>query len=238
MPAALVVMAKAPVAGRSKTRLCPPLEAAQAATLAEAALADTLQAVAWTPGAARRVLVLDGAPGPWLPDGFEVVAQRGDGLGERLAHAVTAVGEPLLMVGMDTPQVTRAQLAGALERLDDPAIDAVLGPTPDGGYCAIGLAAADPAVFDGVPMSTARTGASQRARLEELGLRTGRLETLRDVDTFEDAVAVATLAPWTRFAATLERLLVTGGPGASRSPSRSRRRARPARGAARRAPPW
>ncbi len=210
MPAALVVIAKAPVAGQSKTRLCPPLSPEQAATLAEAALADTLQAVAWTPGAARRVLVLDGEPGPWLPEGFDVVAQRGGAFGERLANAVRDVGEPLLMVGMDTPQLTRAQLAGALERLDDPDVDAVLGPTPDGGYWAIGLARADPGVFDGVPMSTPETGAEQRARLEQLGLRTAPLEALRDVDTFADAAAVATLAPWTRFAATLELLGVTG----------------------------
>ena len=210
MPATLVVIAKAPVAGQSKTRLCPPLDPQQAATLAEAALADTLQAVAWTPGVARRVLVLDGEPGPWLPDGFELIAQRGSRFGERLANAVHDVGEALLMVGMDTPQLTRAQLAGALERLDEPAVDAVLGPTPDGGYWAIGLAAPDPTVFDDVPMSTAQTGAAQRARLDALGLRTARLQTLRDVDTFEDAIAVATHAPWTRFAATLERLLVTG----------------------------
>jgi len=210
MPAALVVVAKAPVAGRSKTRLCPPLDPQQAATLAQAALADTLLAVAWTPGATRRVLVLDGAPGPWLPEGFEVVAQRGDAFGERLANAVRDVGEPLLMVGMDTPQLTRAQLAGALQRLDDPAVDAVLGPTPDGGYWAIGLSVADPSVFDGVPMSTPETGGAQRARLEALGLRTAQLEPLRDVDTFDDALAVATLAPWTRFAATLELLGVTG----------------------------
>lgn len=210
MPAALVVIAKAPVAGLSKTRLCPPLDPQQAATLAEAALADTLQAVAWTPGAARRVLVLDGEPGPWLPDGFELIAQRGTAFGERLAHAVHDVGEALLMLGMDTPQVTRSQLAGALERLDGPAVDALLGPTSDGGYWAIGLAAPDPSVFDDVPMSTSQTGAAQRARLDALGLRTARLETLRDVDTFEDAIAVATLAPWTRFAATLELLGVTG----------------------------
>lgn len=210
MSAALVVIAKAPAAGQSKTRLCPPLEPEQAATLAEAALADTLQAVAWTPGATRRVLVLDGEPGPWLPDGFELIAQRGTGFGERLANAVHDVGEALLIVGMDTPQLTRAQLAGALERLAAPAVDAVLGPTSDGGYWAIGLSAPDPSVFDDVPMSTPQTGAAQQARLDALGLRTGRLETLRDVDTFEDAVAVATLAPWTRFAATLELLGVTG----------------------------
>jgi rSAM/selenodomain-associated transferase 1 len=209
MSAALVVMAKAPVAGRSKTRLCPPLDHVQAATLAAAALADTLQAVAWTP-AARRVLVLDGEPGPWLPDGFELIAQRGRELGERLQNAVRDVGGALLVVGMDTPQLTRALLADALRRLDDPAIDAVLGPTADGGYWTIGLARADPAVFDGVAMSTDRTGAAQRARLEELGLRTATLPALRDVDTFQDATAVAALAPWTRFAATLELLGVTG----------------------------
>ena len=150
------------------------------------------------------MLVLDGTPGPWLPDGFDVIAQRGEAFGERLANAVRDVGEPLLVVGMDTPQLTRAQLAGALERLDEPGVDAVLGPTPDGGYWAIGLSAPDPVVFDGVPMSTPHTGAAQRARLSELGLRTELLAPLRDVDTFDDAVAVAALAPWTRFAAMLE----------------------------------
>lgn len=201
-------MAKAPVAGRAKTRLCPPLSPAQAATLAEAALADTLQAVAWTP-AARRIVALDGAPGAWLPDGFELIAQRGATLGERLAGAVTDVGEPLLLLGMDTPQLTRAHLCRALERLDEPGADAVLGPTPDGGYWTIGLAAPDPRVFDGVPMSSSATAAAQRARLRELGLDVAKLTALRDVDTFDDAVAVAAAAPWTRFAATLE-LLVTG----------------------------
>lgn len=202
-------MAKAPVAGRCKTRLCPPLDHAQAATLAEAALADTLQAVAWTP-ATRRVLALDGDPGPWLPAGFELLTQRGADLGKRLANAVHDVGEPLLVLGMDTPQLTRALLAGALERLDERATDAVLGPTPDGGYWAIGLTEPDPRVFDDVPMSTTRTGAAQRARMTELGLRTAALPALRDVDTWEDATVVAALAPWTRFAATFELLGVTG----------------------------
>ena len=136
-----------------------------------------------------------------------MIAQRGEGLGERLQSAVRDVGGALLVVGMDTPQLTRALLADALERLDEPAIDAVLGPTQDGGYWAIGLAAPDPGVFEGIAMSTPQTGADQRARLAELGLRTAQLATLRDVDTFDDATTVAALAPWTRFAATLELLL-------------------------------
>jgi rSAM/selenodomain-associated transferase 1 len=198
-------MAKAPLPGRVKTRLCPPLDHAQAAALAEAALADTLNAVAWTP-ARRRVLVLDGSPGAWLPAGFEVVAQRGAGLAERLAHATHDVGEPLLFVGMDTPQLTRARLCDALERLAQPGVDAVLGPTTDGGFWTIGLREPDPHVFAGVPMSSAGTGAAQRARLDALGLRTIELQTLRDVDTYDDAVAVAALAPWSQFAATFELL--------------------------------
>jgi rSAM/selenodomain-associated transferase 1 len=205
--AALVVMAKAPLAGSVKTRLCPPLDHAQAAALAEAALADTLAAVAWTP-AHRRVLVLEGEPGPWLPAGFEVLAQRGAGLAERLAQATRDVGAPLLFVGMDTPQLTRALLCDALEQLARPGVDAVLGPTTDGGYWTIGLREPDPRVFAGVPMSTAGTGAAQRARLDALRLRTVELQTLRDVDTYDDAVAVAALAPWSRFAATFELLTV------------------------------
>jgi len=208
MSAVLVVMAKAPLPGRVKTRLCPPLAHAQAAALAEAALADTLEAVSWTP-AARRVIALDGAPGEWLPPGFEVIAQRGSGLAQRLANATRDVGEALLFVGMDTPQITRALLIDAVQRLGGPDFDAVIGPTTDGGYWTIGLREPDPSAFDDVPMSTAGTGAAQRARLKRLGLRSAELEELRDVDTYEDAEAVAALAPWTRFAATFELLGVT-----------------------------
>ena len=205
MSAAVVVMAKSPLPGRVKTRLCPPLQHAQAAALAEAALVDTLNAVAWTP-ARRRVLVLDGSPGPWLPAGFDVVAQRGTGLAECLEHATRDVGEPLLFLGMDTPQLTRALLCDALEQLAQPGVEAVLGPTTDGGFWTIGLREPDPQVFAGVPMSSAGTGAAQRARLDALGLRTIELRALRDVDTYDDAVAVAALAPWSQFAATFELL--------------------------------
>jgi rSAM/selenodomain-associated transferase 1 len=200
--AALVVLAKAPRAGRSKTRLCPPCTPAQAAALARAALADTLDAVLATP-AARRVLVLDGPAGNWVPAGVDVIGQRGDGLDERLAHAFADVGEPALLVGMDTPQVTPADLVDGLARLLAPGTDAVLGPAPDGGYWAIGLRAPDPRAFLGVPMSTARTGRAQLARLRALGLRVALLPARRDVDRIADARAVAALAPGGRFARAL-----------------------------------
>lgn len=203
--AALAVIAKAPVSGRVKTRLCPPCTPDQAAALARAALRDTLAAVAATP-THRRVLVLDGAPGDWVPAGFEVIPQRGEGLAERLTDAFASIDEPTLLVGMDTPQVTPELLIAGTRRLCDGDVDAVQGDATDGGYWAIGLLEPHPAAFAGVPMSVDHTGAAQRAHLAGLGLRVGDLPPLRDVDQIEDAVAVAAAAPEGRFAATLEAL--------------------------------
>ncbi len=208
------MIAKAPVAGRAKTRLCPPLSPAQAAELAEAALCDTLVAVQNTP-AARRVLVLEGPPGDWLPVGIEVIPQRPVGFAERLAGAFEDVGAPAFLIGMDTPQVTTTLLEAALEAIGAPETDAALGLCEDGGYWGIGLRRADGRVFAGVPMSTGRTGECQRLRLGELGLRTAALPTLRDVDRHADAVAVARQAPASRFARALER--AEDGAGADRA---------------------
>lgn len=203
----LIVIAKAPVPGRAKTRLIPDLGEAGAATVAEACLADTLAAVA-DAVAARRVLVLDGAPGEWLPDsGFEVVPQREGGLAARLAGAFEDSGAtPAVLVGMDTPQITGGLLTGAIEKLCEHGVHCVLGPASDGGYWAIGLRASDPRVFDGVPMSADDTAARQRERLAELGLGCAELEQLRDIDTLADARAVAAVAPWTRCASALQGL--------------------------------
>lgn len=207
MAPALIVIAKAPVPGRVKTRLTPPCTRVQAAALACAALQDTLNAAAWASRAGRRVVVLDGEPGPWLPPGFEVIAQRGDGLEERLAAAFEDVGEAALLVGMDTPQVTPALLDAGLTAVTEG--DSAFGAALDGGYWAIGLRRPDPAVFADVPMSSPRTGAVQRARLAILGLRPAILPPLRDVDTIEDAVAVAAEAPDTRFATELSVIAAT-----------------------------
>jgi rSAM/selenodomain-associated transferase 1 len=216
---ALVVIAKAPAPGRSKTRLCPPCTPAQAASLAEAALRDTIAAMAATP-ARRRIVALDGEPDGWLPPGFELHCQRGDGLGERLGHALAAAGGPALVVGMDTPQLSAPLLREAARRLTDPGVDAVLGPALDGGYWTIGLRRPDLGVFSGVPMSSANTCAAQRSRLESLGLRTAFLPPLRDVDTIDDAAAVARAFPNTEFAAALTSL----APALNSRPSPAMRR--------------
>ncbi|WP_217236662.1 DUF2064 domain-containing protein [Streptomyces sp. AC555_RSS877] len=198
----LLVIAKEPRPGRVKTRLTPPFTPREAAALAEASLADTLDAVARTP-ARRRVLVLEGEPGPWLPPGFEVVRQCAGGLDERLAAAFAGCDGPALLIGMDTPQVTPALLT-----VDFADCDAYFGPAEDGGFWALGLTAPDPALLLGVPMSTPSTGAAQRARLA--GLKVRDLPPLRDVDTADDAAVVARAAPGGHFATELARLSATG----------------------------
>ena len=202
----LLVLAKAPVAGRVKTRLCPPFTPPQAAGLAEAALRDTLAAVLQTPAVARTV-VLDGQPGDWLPPSFTVLPQRGEGLDERLAAAYDDAWAqsraPLLLVGMDTPQVTPALLTAAVEQLLVHGTGAVLGLAHDGGWWALGLRRPDASLLLGVPMSTDGTGAAQRARLVAAGLRVTALRALTDVDTAADAREVAAACPASRFAAAL-----------------------------------
>ena len=203
----LIVIAKEPLPGKAKTRLIPDLGEAGAAAVATACLADTLWAVAETP-AARRVLVLDGSPGDWLPDvGFELVPQREGGLAARLAGAFDDSGAaPAVLVGMDTPQINGSLLAASIAMLCAEDTDAVLGPASDGGYWAIGLRESDPEVFAGVPMSEDATGDLQRERLRSLGLRWTELEQLRDVDAIDDARAVAAVAPWTRMAEALRQV--------------------------------
>ncbi|MCX4625676.1 DUF2064 domain-containing protein [Streptomyces sp. NBC_01443] len=193
----LLVVAKAPVPGRVKTRLTPQFTPQQAAALARAALQDTLDAVLATP-ARRRVLYLDGAPRHWLPDGIEVVPQCAGGLDARLAAAFGLYDGPALLIGMDTPQVTPELLA---QGLDFTRTSAWFGPALDGGFWALGLAEPDPALLLGVPMSVPHTGEVQRRRLTASGRAVRDLPALRDVDTPDDAALVAAAAaPGTRFA--------------------------------------
>jgi uncharacterized protein len=207
---ALAVMAKAPESGRVKTRLCPPCTPSQAAALADACLRDVVSAMLATP-VARRVVVLDGSRPGWLPASVDVVAQRGTGLDRRLAAAFADIG-PALVIAADTPQVRPEDLIDGLGALRTH--DAVLGPAVDGGYWAIGLRRVHPGAVRDVPMSSSRTLHAQRERLAALGLRWSELRTLRDVDAFEDALAVAGECPRSRFAdalADLETSAIAGG---------------------------
>lgn len=209
----VLVMAKAPVAGRVKTRLGADIGHDAAARVAAAALLDTLEAATAAAGAGGCHLALDGDLDQAVGaeelrralEGWTVTAQRGDGFAERLvaAHADAGPGV-VVQVGMDTPHASPDLLAAAAAPLqaEEPAYDAVLGPATDGGWWV--LARRDPAVaavLAGVEMSTERTGEDTRAALVGAGWRVATTVELRDVDEVPDAAAVADLAPGSHFAA-------------------------------------
>ena len=204
-----LVVAKAPVAGRVKTRLGADVGMAVAADLAAAALLDTLVACTEAFGADRCLLALDGdlcdavrgEEIEWALHGWQVAGQRGLDLGERLAnaHADVPAGEPVLQVGMDTPQVRPQDLHDTADALAD--ADAVLGPADDGGWWVLGLRTpTDGAALRDVPMSTPTTYADTRRALEALGLGVAATVAMRDVDTRADAETVADAHPHLRFA--------------------------------------
>ncbi|WP_370944780.1 DUF2064 domain-containing protein [Amycolatopsis sp. cg5] len=207
----LLIVAKAPVPGFAKTRLCPPASGEQAANIAASALLDTIEAVLGTPRAIPVVALTgdlaDAAKSSELSSALRettVFAQRGWDFGARLAnaHADTAAlfaGMPVLQIGMDTPQVSPNLLMAAAEPLLHEGRAATLGLAEDGGWWALGLR--DPRnahVLADVPMSRDDTGKLTLRALA--GLDPKLLSTLSDVDTMADARHVASLRPDSRFA--------------------------------------
>jgi rSAM/selenodomain-associated transferase 1 len=210
-PVALVV-AKAPTPGQVKTRLAVAVGDDSAARLAAASLLDTIDVCEQVFGPGRRFLCLDGDLMTAL-DGeriqrrltvWTVFRQQGTGLGERLAHAHREVHEracqPVVQIGMDTPQLVPGTLEGVVRTLTRGA-DPVVGLAYDGGWWL--LASTDAAQVEAlaaVPMSTGHTGAATVAMLASAGHRVELAPMMRDVDDPDDAEHVARAAPWTRFA--------------------------------------
>jgi glycosyltransferase A (GT-A) superfamily protein (DUF2064 family) len=190
-PMHLTVIAKQPLPGLVKTRLCPPCTPVEASTVAAAALTDTLDGIdhlaALLPTTIERVLLFEGDPTEWVRPGWRVVPQRGDGLGDRLANGFDDLGRGVI-VGMETPHVV-ASLGAALRAIR--AGHDAIGLATDGGYWSIALASVDGRVFDGVPMSTSSTGIAQMRRLHSMGRSVARLPAARDLDTFDDLVDAA-----------------------------------------------
>jgi rSAM/selenodomain-associated transferase 1 len=206
METQVLVMAKSPRPGHVKTRLCPPLSHATAAAVARAALMDTLDSVV-AARPSRATVVLDGEVGSWLRPGVHVIPQRSGPFTDRLEGAIedafAAFPTPILLVGMDTPQMTPDHLTTAAETLLTGDTDSILGRADDGGFWIIGVRQPVAGLCNSVPMSTATTGTHQLAQLSALGLRCSEVNCLRDVDVMEDALAVAAAAPRSRFAAVL-----------------------------------
>ena len=188
-PARIVVFAKAPVAGRAKTRLIPALGAEGAARLAREMLAATV-AEALASGLAVE-LCGDPDPANWgdlLPSGPLRLTVQGHGdLGERLARAARRVlgeGENIVLIGADCPALDRGRLSAAAEALE--ASDAVIHPASDGGYVLLALRRYDRYLFEGIAWSTAAVSEAAIARIRKLGWALEVRETLADVDEPSD----------------------------------------------------
>ncbi len=200
----ILVMAKAPIPGQVKTRLCPPCTPDEAAEIAQAALHDTLDAAMTT----RRpvVLALAGEPGAWLPPGVRVVAQIGGSFNERLAAAWTQLPFGGVQIGMDTPQVAADLFETAFGSVE--MSGSALGPAADGGWWILGLSRPDPRMFAGIAMSTHQTGRHQLERLRALGHSPVLLPTLTDIDSWDDAREVAASMPGSRTHAVVSRVVI------------------------------
>jgi uncharacterized protein len=211
LPVTLLVVAKAPVAGRAKTRLAATVGDQVAAEIAAAALLDTLDAVA-DAAVTTRVVALTGELGAAAGAAeirrrlasFVVIDQRGNNFGDRLANAhgdAAAVGgQPVLQIGMDTPQVTAELLYDCGRRLVE--APAVLGLALDGGWWALGVhTAAFAECLRDVPMSRPDTGALTLKALHGNGVDLALLDELADFDVADDVAAVREVCqPGSRFA--------------------------------------
>jgi rSAM/selenodomain-associated transferase 1 len=186
----VAIMAKAPRAGRVKTRLSPPLSPAAAARLARCLLLDTVDrvgrierarpALVYTPRASRRFFAR-------IAPGFLLVPQPGGDLGRRLRSAFERLlglgAGPVVVIGSDAPSLPTSVLEQALEALHDRHTDVVLGPSGDGGYYLVGLRRPSAALFTGIAWSTPSVLAQTLARARARRLRVTVLRRWWDVDT-------------------------------------------------------
>jgi hypothetical protein len=194
-------MAKAPRAGKVKTRLQPPLSAEEAAALNVRFLRDTAENIAEVADESGAQGIICYTPvgdeeafDDLLPDGFALIAQRGDGFGERLLCAA----EDLLSCGFgavclidsDSPTLPGVALREAVRELGRRGERVVIGPSEDGGYYLIGLKRAEPKVFERITWSTESVYAQTVERVREAGLELVELPKWYDVD---DAATLAVL---------------------------------------------
>lgn len=190
---AIVVMAKPPREGEVKTRLCPPLTHAQASTLHECLLFDTVAKLERFHSAQLWIA--------FTPDGdeyfksnfgerAELMSQRGRDLGERMHHIFVFLSQlgyrEIVVLGSDIPSMPVASMEQAFQVLDNNLNDVVLGPATDGGYYLVGLKTPVGELFRGIPWSNAAVLENTVRRIKELGLRLSLLPAAYDIDLAED----------------------------------------------------
>ena len=189
---ALAVMTKAPRAGKVKTRLVPPLSPEEAAQLNVCFLRDTAAAIVKACGTSARgvgVYTPIGAEAAYiglLPREFDLLPQRGDGFGERLAFAAADLFQcrfaSVCLIDSDSPTVSADVYAKAVEFLTDPGDRVVLGPSDDGGYYLIGMKQNHPQLLERIDWSTELVLEQTKQRARDFNLEVSLLPAGYDVD--------------------------------------------------------
>jgi rSAM/selenodomain-associated transferase 1 len=196
---ALVIMAKAPVSGAVKSRLVPPLMPAEAAELNRCFIRDvcaSIEAAAASVAAASGARVaglvayaplgMQASFGGLLPASFALIAQRGDGLTERLINVANdlfgAGYESVALMNSDSPTIPSSILSEAVAQLARPGDRIAIAPADDGGYCLIGLKRPHWRIFEGIAWSTAAVLAQTLERAAELGVEVARMPSWYDID--------------------------------------------------------
>jgi rSAM/selenodomain-associated transferase 1 len=202
---AVAIMAKAPLPGEVKTRLCPPLSHGAAAQLYQCFLLDkfaqvnALQratpVVSYSPVDSRSTFEA------LAPGHFMLIPQHGDDLGARILSTFEQLFDQgytqVMVIDSDTPTLPVAYLERALGLIAAGQHDVVLGPTEDGGYYLIGLRQSYPALFEQMPWSMPEVFLETRRRSAQYCLTVACTDHWYDVDTPDDL---------TRLAASLEQI--------------------------------
>ena len=201
MSTALIVFAKAPVAGAVKTRLIPALGAEGAATLATRLLERTLAAGTAAGFDQVELCVSPDTSHPAFgalaaAHGLTLTAQGDGDLGARIDRALARVlrdHRHAVLIGTDAPALDAARLRDAARALEG--ADAVFVPALDGGYALVGLQRAQPALFQGIAWSTPQVMAQTRERARAAGLTWAERDPVPDIDEPADLVHLP--AGWT-----------------------------------------
>ena len=198
LPIPLLLFAKAPIAGKVKTRLQSHCSAEKAAEIAKVLLEESVvKATRFWPGEVYLSVALD-EQHPFLQKmvaqyKVKLVMQCEGDLGAKMHGAFEAFSYPCAIMGCDAPHILGSDLAKAHEQLLRG--KNVLGPSNDGGYYFIGLAQPSSALFRDIVWGNEAVLAATLERAKKDNIAFEFLEPLDDVDEWQDLLSVATILP-------------------------------------------
>jgi rSAM/selenodomain-associated transferase 1 len=194
----LLLFAKAPIAGRVKTRLMTHCTAEQAAEIAKRLMQASIQrACDFWPGDVYLSAWLD-LDHHFFNDMLQKypiqITQQCEGdLGEKMRHALANFGYPAAVMGCDAPHTTGPTLLHAYRLLQQG--QSVIGPSDDGGYYFLGLCQTADGLFIDKPWGSDHVLKKTLASAEDAGLKLSPLSTLNDVDEWQDLLDASAQLP-------------------------------------------